>query len=691
MKLRPKLLLSIAIIVVVCAMLVALPISLLQRRTITQNVYDKANLQLENVYSNIERFLSTPVTDINAANVYLELEGTDDQAKIEKYFKTLTKGKSDYSMLYYASRLPVKDGGYIYNDQDWTPPADFDQTSRAWYKAAMISSGTAFSVPYVDAKTGDVVITMSKTFFDADLVNRGVFGLDASINLIQNLANSVKLTKNCQSFVIDRSGKYVTCPDTAKIGSANFFDDNNLDKFREPTYSNNLYIDLNNGKNYYISKQLPEMCGWTLVAFGPRKEILLEMMNNILLILGLTVLGVILASVVGIFISRPIVRPVRTITKSLDNISKGEADLTQRLEIMAKDEFGEVAKGFNRFTEKLQTIISQIKDSKDILTVSGEDLSEISLNTSAAIEEIVANINSMHSQIKNQGDSVDQTAGAVNEITANIESLDNLIENQSSSVIQASAAVEQMIGNITSVNTSVEKMADSFASLHVDAVTGSQKQHDVNEKIARIENQSQMLQEANASISAIAEQTNLLAMNAAIEAAHAGEAGKGFSVVADEIRKLSETSAEQSNTIGVQLLEIQNAIVSVVQASSESSEAFLSVSKRIEETDQLVRQIKAAMEEQLSGSRQITDALHNMNDTTSEVHVASEEMTEGNKLILSEVKLLQDATAAMKFSMDEMANGAEAINATGAQLTEVTDKIKDAISDIGNEIDKFSV
>ena len=386
-----------------------------------------------------------------------------------------------------------------------------------------------------------------------------------------------------------------------------------------------------------------------------------------------------------------LLRPLNGVKDTLNDISSGDADLTKRIELKSQDEIGEVVTGFNTFAGKLQTIIGDVKMSKDELMVAGENLSGATEDTASSITEIIANIESMKHQIDTQSQSVSQTAGAVNEIASNIESLEHMIESQSSGVTQASAAVEQMIGNITSVNASMEKMAGSFSELRVHSQAGIDKQKAVNERISEIEAQSQMLQEANVAIASIASQTNLLAMNAAIEAAHAGEAGKGFAVVADEIRKLSETSTAQSKTIGTQLGNIKDSIGLVVSASGESSLAFETVSKKLEETDALVMQIKAAMEEQNEGSQQITEALHTMNDSTVEVRNASSEMQEGNQLILQEVKQLQNATMAMTQSMEEMSIGARKINETGSALSDVSSQINDSIAKIGTQVDQFKV
>ena len=448
---------------------------------------------------------------------------------------------------------------------------------------------------------------------------------------------------------------------------------------------------LSNEKKAVAYMPVGDESGWSVVCAVPYKEYYdsLYRVTNIIII---SVIAAIIIVIVGsmILISF-LIKPLGFVKTTINDISTGDADLTKRINIKLNDEIGDVVTGFNKFTEKLQTIIAQVKKSRDTLGNAGVDLDTSTQNTATSIDEILTSIDSVHSQIDNQSKSVQQTAGAVNEIASNIESLGHMIEKQSMQVSDASAAIEEMIGNIKSVNDSMEKMSTSFDGLATSAQTGIQMQLNVNTIIEDIKDQSETLQDANSVIAAIAEQTNLLAMNAAIEAAHAGDAGRGFSVVADEIRKLSETSSSQSETIGYQLNNIKSSIDNVVSASEESSKAFQSVTNKITDTEQLVRQIQAAMEEQNTGSMQISHALHSMNDSTIEVKTASVEMSQGNKAILEEVRNLQDATGIMQSSVDEMTFGAKKIKETGLALREISEKMKASIEEIGGQIDKFKV
>ena len=430
---------------------------------------------------------------------------------------------------------------------------------------------------------------------------------------------------------------------------------------------------------------------WTVFAVAPYDFYFgaLTRMNRSLT--WINIITLILASLIIIILVRILIKPLKTVKKSIEEIASGDADLTQRIPTATNDEIGDVVKGFNAFVEKLQGIVTNLQTSKTNLSKVDTGLQETAQDTSASMTQMIANIESVNNQIIKQADAVEETVGAVNQISSNISSLENMIEFQASSVTEASAAVEEMIGNINAVNNSVNKMIDSFNTLQEHSTTGFNTQNNANEKIMRIEEQSKMLQEANIAIANIAEQTNLLAMNAAIEAAHAGEAGKGFAVVADEIRKLSETSTDQSKTIGNELQKISETIQEVVNVSSETNTAFTAITNSIEETSQIVHQIKGAMEEQQIGSKQIIDALQAMNNSTSEVRSSSDEMTAGNKHILSEIEKLQMATDSMKGSIDEMQIGIERMNATGVALNIITGTVADNIKKIGSEIDLFKV
>ena len=430
---------------------------------------------------------------------------------------------------------------------------------------------------------------------------------------------------------------------------------------------------------------------WSAILTIPQSQIVAVGNKMRTIILIISVLVGIIVSVACSLMMIAAVKPLKIVQESIHDIASGEADLTRQIEVKSNNEIGALGDGFNAFMEKLRTIIGGVKDSKEILGDVNVGLQNRIEENGHSIEAIIGDLNNIGSQVQNQADSVSQTVSAVEEIAQNIQSLENMIETQSSGVVEASAAVEEMIGNISSVNNSVGYMAQSFDSLIQNTEAGIQRQNDVNQRIRNIEEQSKALQTANKTISDIAGQTNLLAMNAAIEAAHAGEAGKGFSVVADEIRKLSETSSAQSKTIREELKKIEGSINDVVAASQASTDMFNEVSNSITQTQQLVLQIKGAMEEQQEGSKQIGDALKLMNNNTSEVRAASHEMAEGNKSILTEIDQLRNTTGVIRDSMNKISQSAGDIKETSNSLSEIADSVSSAVDQIGGQIDLFTV
>lgn len=430
--------------------------------------------------------------------------------------------------------------------------------------------------------------------------------------------------------------------------------------------------------------------GWTLVLCSPFN--LATFLRSAPLPFGLLLLAVFSAAILTVSVR--VFRPLDALEKTVALMSAGNADLTQRIRVKLDGSLPVIRSlvgGFNAFIEKIQETVRTLKASEERMEASRVKLKDGTDSTLSLIEELSQDFGSFGQGIKRQAESVGQTAATMNRISGRISSLDGMIATQTSAVKNASGAVEQLLGNIRSVNGSIEMLSGSFAVLERNSSEGVTKHRVMSEKITQIQEESKMLAEANKVISSIASQTNLLAMNAAIEAAHAGEFGRGFSVVADEIRKLSENSSAQSKTISQKLSDIQNSISEVVAASSDAGTAFHGISKNITDTSALVQEITQAMAEQESGSIQISGSLRTLNDSSSQVRAASGEMNDGSKAILSEVTVLQATTETMRDGMETLDKKSNGMKSTQCELSALSQEMDTAIRQMRESLDRFTV
>jgi len=408
-----------------------------------------------------------------------------------------------------------------------------------------------------------------------------------------------------------------------------------------------------------------------------------------LILLGLLFAGV--GMVVMLRLTGPIFARLARVSGIFADISQGEGNLSTRITIRRNDEIGTMATLFNQCLDKISELIILIKDQSINLTNVGHELSENMNQTAAAIMQITNNIKHIKGEAAGQAESVRETSATMEHVVGNIERLNSQVEAQTESVAQSSTAIEEMLANIQSVTATLVKNSENVEKLISASDVGRTSLEEVSVDIQGIAKESEGLLEINRVMQTIASQTNLLAMNAAIEAAHAGEAGKGFAVVSDEIRKLAESSSEQSKTISIVLKRIKESIDKITKSTDVVLQEFRDIDTEVKTVSEQETNIRHAMEEQSTGSRQILEAIGKLQDITRQVKKGSVEMLEGSKEVIKESKSLTVATEKITSSINEIASGADYINSAVERVHAISDDNNEHITAMSNEVNRFKV
>jgi methyl-accepting chemotaxis protein len=453
----------------------------------------------------------------------------------------------------------------------------------------------------------------------------------------------------------------------------------------DPTFKTDVFLNM---QPFPIGNS--EMT-WS-VLIGTAESYILQDVNTMRnYTITLTLIAIIAAAVVVFFVLTIIVKPINKVTETLKDISEGEGDLTRTIPVKGSDEITDLSRYFNKTLEKIKNLIIIIKKQVVILFDTGNELASNMSQTTAAINEINENIHTIKERIINQSASVTETGQTMQQITQNINKLNDHVEAQSASVAQSSSSIEEMLANIKSVTSTLIKNDESMRELMGTSEAGRRSLENVSSDIQEISRESEGLLQINSVINNIASQTNLLSMNAAIEAAHAGEAGKGFAVVADEIRKLAESSSEQSKIIGTVLKKMKESIDKITVSTSGVLTEFEQIHSGVKLVSDQEDSILHAMEEQNEGSKQILEAVQQLNEITQQVKNGSTEMLEGSEEVIHESRNLETATQEITKRINEMAAGAEQINTSVNTVNGISAKNKENIDLLVEEISMFKV
>ena len=629
-----------------------------------ENNLEITSLQiLKQADKGFSEYLNKMTQELTILNKNVDIKDLEDPAqdykKTQQYvqyaLKSIKESLSGIDNVYYSA-----EHGAVIIDSEITDESKLSFRDKDWYKKAKENTDKfIYSEPYVDAVTGNNVLTISKavTGYNGEFI--GVVGIDINLSEIEKYIHDVSLLDYGYIVVADNNGKIVINNEKNKTFGENLSGFEFWDTLKNSNQEKTKWT--NNGELTFVLQSIDEKTGWRIVGFVEEKEItehLSSIRNTIFIAVAVFFTLGIIASLI---LTKTITEQIKKINIGVRKIATG--NLRERIKVSSKDEIQELAENLNTALDSISGLLKEIDSTSEEMYDSASGIASMSEETHAAVSEVANAINEV------SNGSTDQ-ATAISNVTNTVDGLSNRIDD-----------VDKNINNILNLSEVTDKLSDDglkVLNLLIEkSVVTKQNTQESSSNVKEMTDSIKNINQISDVISGITEQTNLLALNASIEAARAGELGKGFAVVAEEIRKLAEESKDSTDKIKSIIKEVNQKSIRFVDSMEETVNILNEQDESINNTKNIFIEIAESIEPLVEAIRYISNLTDKMNNDKENV-----------KKEIDNISVISQDVASVS---EEVTASAEEVTATMDELTEYADKLDGIAENLKEKLNKFEL
>ena len=628
------------------------------KSVVEDNFISEIEMAQENVGNQMQADLNQVIGLVKNIQTSTEKSCTTSE-EIEEYILSIADAYLD--IIPNGMYCGLEDGTYI--DKLWTPGSDWVMKERPWYTEGLKADEVTFGECYLDADSGEYIISIYANIKNSSNKVIGVISADLPLTTLKDALEAQQIGVSGYAFAIDETTGLILGNREQEDWNGQTVDDVDdiiIDTVKDIT-ANETYGEVTSAGKYFISANKIPNTNFVTVVVVPKQDVTTRAAGIKNASFITMAVGIVIQVIVILVVLTLLMRPVPKIDKAINQIK--DLDFTTACAVKSSDELGRIGKNMNQLDEKLKETMKKIRSDVKRMDVQTDTNMEVAAHLQESAENQLESMHSLTDTLDGLNQGIHVIAEGTDGLTMNVYDTTQASEQVNEKIHGAVSLVRDGKLQVSYMNETMESI--SGVSVELQEAVGN-----VSEGIEGINNMVQVIQD-------IADQTNLLALNASIEAARAGEAGKGFAVVAEEIRKLAEECGNSAVDIVSVTSKMGDLIGVVTEKTSQSIEKVNTGVENVSNTSDVFEQINQSVTEISNLMDTVNEAIGNISNVITDMAASVEEQTASTQVISETYRSVMDISE--EFSKD------------GDKVVEAGQELKRIVVEITEEIAKFKV